>query len=292
MRAGYREYVVLPEDADLLRKAVHESAFGVQDDEEQGEVISLVGSKGGAGVSFLAIHLAAELSPVHRVCVVDMDFSMGDVAAFLDLQPTRSIHDLIHDLDNLDPRTLARSVLVHPSKVHVLPQPTELLDREDIQGDDILRVLTATAQAYQYVLVDCGGRIDETTLTTTSVSDLVIIVTNPDVVAVKNAWRRLQLMERLGIPRDTLRLVVNKWSKTTDLSIGDIETNLEIPVAATISADPETCRKAVNRGVLLREVDRSSPAARDISAAVELITNGAERVSSAPPARSFWKLFR
>lgn len=292
MRAGYREYVVLPEDADLLRKAVHESAFGVKDDEEQGEVIALVGSKGGAGVSFLTVHLAAELSPVHRVCVVDMDFSMGDIAAFLDLQPTKSIYDLLHNLDRLDQRFLAGSVLVHPSKVHVLPQPTELVDREEIHGDDILRVLTATAQAYQYVLVDCGGRIDETTLTATSVSDLVVIVTTPDVVAVKNAWRRLKMMERLGVPKDTIRLVVNKWPKSSELSIKDIESNLEIPVAATISADVAACQKAVDMGRLIRDVDRKSSAARDISAAVELITTGAPRIGPAPTARPFWNLFK
>lgn len=292
MRAGYREYVVLPEDADLLRKAVHESAFGAKDDEEQGEVVAMVGTKGGSGVSFLAVNLAAELSPVHRVCVVDMDFSMGDVAAFLDLQPAKSIYDVIHNLSRLDQRMLAGSVVVHPSKVHVLAQPTELVDRQEIHGDDILRILTATAEAYQFVLVDCGGRVDETTLTATSVADMVLLVCTPDVVAVKNAWRRLQMMERLGVPKDTVRLVVNKWPKASELSIADIEKNLDVPVSVTITADAAACQRAVNIGKLLRDVEKRSPTARDISSAVEIITAGVTKVTGTPVARPFWNLFK
>lgn len=293
MRAGYREFVVLPEDAVLLRQAVHDAAYGSDDSEAAGEVVAVVGSKGGCGVTLLTVNLAAELSFVHRVCVVDLDFSMGDAAAFLDLQPQSSIHDLLRSLDRLDERMLAGSVVVHPSKVHLLPQPTELIEFEEVRGDDVLAVLRAAADAYQHVLVDCGGRIDEATLMATTVADLVILVTTPSVVAVKNAWRRLQLMQRLGIEKEHIRLVVNQWDKHAELTPGDIESNLGLPIAATIAADPTTCRKAVNVGRLLRDIDRRSDALRDISAAVELVTEKVERVQApAGNKGSFWGLFK
>jgi len=292
MRAGYREYVVLPEDGDLLRRAVHESTDALGDDENTGEVVAMVGSKGGAGVSFLAVNLAAELVPVHRACVVDLDFSMGDVAAFLDLQPRSSIHDVLRNLDRLDERMLAGSVLVHPSRMHVLPQPAELMEIEDVRGEEVLEVLRATARAYQYVLVDCGGRIDEATLTATTVADTVLLVTTPSVVSVKNAWRRLQLMDRLGIERDAIRLVVNKFGSGNGLTQQDIEQNLGIPVAAAITDDRTSCKKAVNAGRLLRDIDQKSPAYRDIASTVDLITDGVERVvTGGGGGRSFWNLF-
>ena len=292
MRAGYREYVVLPEDGDLLRRAVHEAAYGSDGGDDTADVIALVGSKGGCGVSLLTVNLAAELSPVHRVCVLDLDFSMGDAAGFLDLQPQSSIHDLLRSLDRLDERMFAGSVVVHPSKVHVLAQPTELMEFEEVRGDDVLAVLRAAAGAYQYVLADCGGRIDEATLMATTVADLVILVTTPGVVAVKNAWRRLQLMERLGIEKEHVRLVVNQWGRNAELTESDIETNLGIPVAATIEADFATCQKAVNVGRLLRDVDRKSPTVRDIGAAVQLITEQVPRVEAPEAKGSFWGLFK
>lgn len=292
MRAGYREYVVLPEDSELLRRAVHESSQGEKSPEDQGQVVALVGSKGGCGTSFLTVNLAAELSVIERVLTLDFDFSMGDIAAYLDLQPNKSIHDLLRQVDRIDERMLAGSVVVHPSKVHVLPQPTELVDFDDIRHDDILGVVTAAADAYQYILIDCGTRIDEATLTATSVADTVLLVTTPDVVAVRNAWRRLQLLDRLGIERSTVRLVVNKWGRTNELRQPDIETNLGVPIAATIADDLQACQRAVNKGQLLREAGARSPTYRDLVAAVDLITEGAEQVEAPQTTSSFWRLFR
>ncbi|NOY25625.1 MAG: MinD/ParA family protein [Oligoflexia bacterium] len=280
MRAGYREYVVLPEDSALLRQAVRESDLGGTASADQGQLISVVGSKGGVGATLLACNLAAELSPVYRVCIVDLDFSMGDVAAFLDLQPKSSLQDLMTGLTRLDSRMLSGSVAVHPSKVHVLAQPTELLADEHVSGEQVLQVLTVVADAYQFAVADCGCRIDEATLTTTAVSDLVLLVCNPDVPSVKNAWRRLQLMEHQGIDKGAIRLVVNKWRKDTELSLADIEKSLSVPVAASIAYDDETCMAAINAGRILRDINKRSPVVSDISAMVSLATEGAIRVEA------------
>ncbi len=280
MRAGYREYVVLPEDSALLRQAVRESHGTSGEVGDQGQLIAIVGSKGGVGSTLIAANLAAELSPVQRVCVVDLDFSMGDVAAFLDLQPKSSFQDLMASLNRLDQRMLTGSVTVHPSKVHVLAQPTELIADEMVSGDQVLQVLTVVADTYQIVVADCGCRIDEATLTTVAVSDLVMLIVNPDVPSVKNAWRRLNLMERQGFDKSLVRLVVNKWRKGGELSLADIESSLSIPVAATIAYDEDTCTAGINGGKILREVDKKSPTVRDIGAMVSLVTEGAAKVDT------------
>ncbi|MCB9743158.1 MAG: AAA family ATPase [Alphaproteobacteria bacterium] len=276
MRAGYREYVVLPDDSELLRQAVHDAAYSTDDHDERGELISICGSKGGVGVTSLAINVAAEISPVHRICIVDMDFSMGDVASFLDLRPSRSIVDLLQDLERLDERVLQGSMAVHPSKVYVLSQPQELDTTTTVRGEDVLRLLQVATEAYQYCLVDCGCHVDEATLTSLTVSDYVFLVTEADVPSVKNAWRRLQLFERLGIETERIRLIVNKLDKRSQLGVKDIERHLNIRVAATVSADERTLSEAVNVGRLVREVNKRSPAAEDYSTMVSLITEGDE----------------
>jgi pilus assembly protein CpaE len=186
---------------------------------------------------------------------------------------------------------LAGVVAVHRSKVQVLAQPQELVELELIRGDDILRMLTVVADAYQYVLVDCGVRLDEATLTTNTIADMVLLVTRPDVPAVRNAWRRLKLMDQLGIDRSVVRLIVNGWDSKAALTREDIERNLGMEIAATIALDPDVCRKAVNTGDLLQDVDRKSPALRDIGAAVSLLTEGVKKVESdatQSARKSFW----
>jgi pilus assembly protein CpaE len=291
MRAGYREFVVLPDDAELLRQAVHEALYQGGDDEDHGEVVTLWGSKGGVGTTFLAVNLAAELSPVHRVCVVDLDFSMGDVAAFLDLSPSQTFSDVLRNLNRLDERMLAGSVTVHPSKVHVLAQPGDLEQREEVKGDAVMRVLTAVAKSYQYCLVDCGSRMDESALTAATVADRILLITTPDVPGIKNTWRRLQLLERLGIEKSRAFVVLNRWDrKEAPFSLSDVESNLGCKVAATVGADRAVPR-AINEGKLLRDVDRRSPAARDLEALVGIVTDGEVSVEKKPASGWFPKLF-
>ena len=291
MRAGYRDFVVLPEDANLLRRSVREAPTEAVMATDQGQVIAIVGAKGGVGTTFVSVNLAAELAPVHRVCVADLDFSMGDVASMLDIQTTSHMHDLLANLNRLDERMLAGSVGVHPSGVHIIAQPLELVENDFLRSEDVLRVLSAAADAYQYLLVDCGGRLDDATRTCATVADLILLVCSPDVPSVKNAWRRLHLLERQGVDLNRIRLVVNRWDKNPPLSESDIESNLGIPVAATIANDPARCQHAVNVGALLRDVDKRSPAARDISNLVSLITDGVDRVDSATPQRPLSWLF-
>lgn len=290
MRAGYREYVVLPADAPLLRQAVHEAAFGPDQAEDLGELIAIIGTKGGVGSTMLTVNLAAELSALYSVCVVDMDFSMGDIASFLDLKPNNSILDLFQNLHRVDARMLRGSVAVHPpSGVHILPQPMELMFFEDARSDDVVRVLGTTAEAYQYVLVDCGSHINAATMTTVEAADRILLVCSPDVASVKNAWRRLKLLKQQGIEEDVIRLVLNNWEKNAEVSDTDITQNLKIPVAARIHKDP-TCREAVTFGKLIRDVKRSQ-AVEDIAAAASLITEGVEQVEARQTKSPFGWLF-
>ncbi|MBM4364600.1 MAG: AAA family ATPase [Deltaproteobacteria bacterium] len=285
MRAGYREFVVLPADAELLRQAVHEATFAEESDDESGEVVALWGSKGGVGTTFLAVNLAGELSPVHRVVAVDLDFAMGDVAAFLDVAVPQSIADVFRNISRLDERMLSGSVAVHASKVHVLGQPVDLEQREEPRGDLVMRVLTAASRSYQYVIADCGASLDEASVTAATVADHIIIVTTPDIPSVKNTWRRLQFVEKLGLERECIRLVVSRWDrKTAALSLDDIQQNLGRKVDATIVED-KLAMRAVNEGRLLREIDRKCQGARDIEAAVGLLTG--EEVQAEARSNSF-----
>jgi Flp pilus assembly CpaE family ATPase len=82
--------------------------------------------------------------------------------------------------------------------------------------------------------------------------------------------------------------VVNKWGKSNELRQSDIETNLGVPVAATIAADPAACQRAVNQGLLLRDVAPRSPTYKDIAATLDLITDRAATVVSSSQGKSFF----
>jgi pilus assembly protein CpaE len=78
-------------------------------------------------------------------------------------------------------------------------------------------------------------------------------------------------------------LVVNRYEKRAQLTLSDIESNLGLGVAASIENDWKTLSQAVNEGRLVRDVNKKSVAARDISNMVTLITDGDEFVRPSSP---------
>jgi len=272
MRVGYKEFVVLPDDGARLRQAVHDAAYAPDDDEEKGLVVTFVGSKGGVGTTLICTHLAAEMAGIHRVIALDLDFGMGDVASALDVTPKDTIQDLLPRADRMDERMLTGSVSVHRSKVHVLAQPNDVDTATEVNPDDVYMIVNAAAKGYQYVLIDIGSTIGPPSELALAVSDLVVLICTPDVISVRDAFRRLKMLERIGIEKERLRLVVNRWNKSAFVGLQDIQANLGLEISGTIVGDPKTVDSAINEGKLIRDVNRKSEVADNISALVAMLT--------------------
>jgi pilus assembly protein CpaE len=281
MRAGYSEYVVLPQDADQLRAAVHGAAFDLGDDDSKGIIIAVAGAKGGVGTTLIATHLAAELASIHRVVCLDFDFTMGDVAPAMDIIPKDTIADLLPRAETLDERMLTGAAAVHPSKIHFICQPNDVDQIGEVHSDEIFNVLNAAAGAYQYVIVDCGTRLDEATTTTLNVADQVFVIATPDVVAIRDCHRKLNALASLGVERKRVSVVLNKVPEQPYLTREVIEQNLAIVVVGQVSNDPKHVDHALNEGKLIRDLYPKADIVTDIARLVGLLSDDPEELESA-----------
>ena len=281
MRSGISEYVHLPNDASQLRVAIQNAAYR-PDDGERGIVVAVHGAKGGVGTTMIATHLAAELAAIHRVVVIDMDFNAGDLATQLDIITNDSIVELLQRGSDIDERALRSSVTAHKSLMHVISQPDDLDRIGEYTADDVFNVINAAALSYQFVIIDVGSTLDPGALTSLNVADQVFVVATPDVVAVRDAHRKLKTLVTIGLERDRLNLILNRMTPQPRLSIPNIETNLDVKVMATIAEDNNAVPKAVNDGKLVSEVEKRSPFATDVARLVGLLNADPEDVEALP----------
>lgn len=282
LRAGYTEFVCLPADAEQMRAAVQGAHFDDGEDEGKGLVIAVCGAKGGVGTTFLATHLASELASIHRVLCVDFDFNMGDIAPAMDIIPKDTVADLLPRAESIDERSLTGAAHVHPSKVHFLCQPNDIEQTGEVIGDDIFNVLNAAASGYQYVLVDVGSALDEAAATTLNVADQVLLITTPDVVAIRDAHRKLNALRSLGVEANRINLVLNKMPKQPFLTIETIEANLNVPVAGQVVDDTKRVEHAINEGKILREIYPRSDIVTDVARLVGLLSDDPDDVAGPP----------
>lgn len=143
MLAGAREFLVKPFSADELIASIRrvyqlkprvappqpeilrpQPAAQSPVDEitrHHGQVVCVYSPKGGTGCSTVATNLALALNNGDSVAaLVDGDLQFGDASVLLNLQPTRTINDLIPHMDALDIDLLSDVMVSHPlSLIHI-----------------------------------------------------------------------------------------------------------------------------------------------------------------------------
>ena len=254
--------------------------------ERQGaRLIAVRGVKGGVGATVVATNLAVALrrQTGRRVAVVDGHFFGGDVPIALNLVPGGSVADLVPHIHALDDDLLASIMLRHGSGVEVLAAPPELERAETIRSDELQRVVDALRQRYDYVVVDCAPFLDQNTLLLLDLAEVLLVVSTPELVSLKNAGRFLQLGTELGYPPTKLRLVINRLKSPYSVSKGDFERHLEYAMSYAIPNDSAVARTLLRGETLVADEPRSR-AARAIQQLARVIDAGRGWVGEPAPS--------
>jgi pilus assembly protein CpaE len=281
VRSGIRDVVDLTDGTqqleDSLRRALDWSA-GVraatplsEDGGPRGALVCVFSTKGGTGKTFLATNLSAALADRTRgpVALLDLDHDLGDVFAYFNAEPRRSLQDLVGLEEGADRESVLQ--LGTPLGGGVVgfgsaPDPRA----EPIASDAMGRVLHALTEAFPFVVVDASAEYSDHVLAAFDASDVVCLVTGLDVIGVRHLSLSLQTLEHLGIPRDRFRVVLNRADSKVDLSSTEIERILGIQVDARIPSSALVPR-SVNHGRLLWLEEPKSEVAKSIGALADAL---------------------
>lgn len=289
--AGVRVITVGPKDADVILRAMREGAreYLTAGDTERlvraireqirppripglGTVVAVMATKGGGGATTVATNLAGVIARHgERVCLLDVDFVMGDVLSFLDLSGGSSISDLIANLRRVDRDLLDSSLAHHPSGVHVLAQTEKVTDAPSIEPSGLTSLIQCLRQHYKAIIVDGLRTFDDHGVAVLDASDHVLLVVAQDVPGVRRAQRCVSFLRRLGVDDARIPIVVNRYSKRSEVKRDLISETIGISVSATIANDYPAVMRAINQGKLVQESSPGSPVTRDIQALDSLV---------------------
>lgn len=189
-----------------------------------GRVVTVTGAKGGVGATFAAVQFAlAAAAAGRRTALVDMDLQAGDVGSYLDVQFRRSIADLA-GIQDISPRVLQDAVYDDRTGLAILLAPADGERGEEVDDRAARHVIAALRARYELVVIDCGTQVTGANAAAVETADVAVLVTTPDVVAVRAAKRMVRMWERLQVRKaeDTV-MVVNRWTKHTEIQPSLIE---------------------------------------------------------------------
>ena len=239
----------------------------------KGKIVSIYSPKGGTGSTTIAVNLALTLHNADtQVALVDGNLQFGDVAVFMNEQGKNTIVDLAPRAEELDPEIVEEVMLKHAaSGLHILAAPSRPEYAEKVSSAQFTRVLEYLRQMYAYVVVDTASLLTDVTLAAIDVSDLVVLITTQDIPSIKNCRLFLDLSQTLGIDRERILFVMNRFDKRINITPDRVTDNLKQEVVSVIPLDEATATKAVNRGVPFVLDSKNQPAARGVFSLAEIV---------------------
>ena len=195
----------------------------------------------------MAVELAQLVTP--DVTVVDLDYRHGQVATFLDVEPTHTLADLTGSPEQLEPQVMERALARHETGVRVLSRPNHFTEADTLTAATCMGVFSTLMQMNEYVVADGPTRFDTGAKSLLALSDINLLVVQLAVPCIRNAQRILQNMREIGYNTERTRLICNRVGRdSSHLTVRNVSETLGLEVFATIPDDWEGVSGAINLG--------------------------------------------
>ena len=297
MRTGARDFIRLPiNDDELITVIARTGEYAVEhadhEPKKRGHVVAVFSPKGGCGTSLIATNLA--MTQKTPTVLVDLNLQSGDLELLLGLKPKFSLADVVENRDRLDDALLASYITPHSKNVSLLAAPTKAESAEDIEPKHIYEVMELLRQRFETVIIDTPHNFDATTISALDHCDQILVVLTLEIHAIRSTRRALEIFDRLGYPRKKIRLIVNRWSKNTELDQRQIESFLGERVVGFIQSDYRAAVNSINLGQPMVLSAPASKATADLRQVASKLFEGKVEKSAAVAEnkRSFNSIFR
>ncbi|SDK58053.1 septum site-determining protein MinD [Natronincola ferrireducens] len=216
-----------------------------------GEVIVITSGKGGVGKTTTTANLGTGLSQLgYKVAVIDADIGLRNLDVVMGLE-NRIVYDLV---DVVEGTCRLRQALIKDKRyegLHLLPA-AQTKDKNAISPEQMQKLTNnlIEMEGFDYVLVDCPAGIEQGFRNAIAGASRAIVVTTPEISAVRDADRIIGLLEASEL-RDPLliinRIRIDMVKKGDMMNIEDMIDILAIDLLGVIP-DDEAIVIATNKG--------------------------------------------
>jgi len=229
-------------------------------------VITITSGKGGVGKTTVTANLAVALTHLgKRVVCIDADIGLRNLDLILGLEK-RIVHDLVDVVEGRQP--LAKAMIRHKTfpELYLIPA-AQTRDKTAVSPVQMIRIANELRPDFDFIIIDCPAGIERGFKNAIAPADEVLIVTNPEVSAVRDADRIIGILETLE-RRPPAKLIINRVKpemvrRNEMLSPGDVTDILDVDLIGVVPED-ETVLIAGNKG-LPDTTSRAGQAFRNIA---------------------------
>lgn len=278
MRIGVKDVLPLPLVHEDLVQAVKrvESKFNLAATvQNQGKVIVFVAGKGGSGATFLACNLGYMLAAEHsvKVALLDLNLQFGDAVLFVsDHVPPNTLADVAGNISRLDASLLASSMVHILPNFGVLAAPEDAERAEEVNAEHIDALLKLARTHYDYVILDIGRTLNATSVKALDYADYIFLVMQETLPFIRDSKRLISILQSLGYAKEKICLLINRYAKSGDIQLSDVEATLGINVYETIPNSYQAVSASVNQGVPMMKIAKNDSVTKALHTIAQRLT--------------------
>ncbi|OON95938.1 MAG: septum site-determining protein MinD [Epulopiscium sp. Nele67-Bin005] len=214
-----------------------------------GQVIVITSGKGGVGKTTSTANIGTALNILgKKVVLLDADIGLRNLDVVMGLE-NRIVYDLVDVVEN---RCRVKQALIKDKRygeLYLLPA-AQTREKDAVTPDQMKKLCDSLKDDFDYIIVDCPAGIEQGFKNAIAGADQAVVVTTPEVSAVRDADRIIGLLEANGV--SNIKLIINRvrmnMVKRGDMmAMDDVVEILSIDLIGVVP-DDETIVITTNKG--------------------------------------------
>lgn len=222
------------------------------------ETIVITSGKGGVGKTTTTAYLGYSIANLgYSVLLIDADIGLRNLDVVMGLE-NRIIYNLVDVIEGSCKHNQAIIKARNCPNLSLLPA-AQTRDKTSVSPEQMKKLVATLKPDYDYILIDCPAGIEHGFKNAIAAADRSIIVTTPEVSAIRDADRIIGILNSNEIPR--IDLIINKIRidmvrRGDMMSIDDVSEILGVNLIGSIY-DDESIVVCSNRGEFISIYNKS-----------------------------------
>ncbi len=213
------------------------------------EVIVITSGKGGVGKTTTTANVGTGLAKLDRkVVLIDTDIGLRNLDVVMGLE-NRIVYNLV---DVVEGNCRIKQALIKDKRypnLYLLPS-AQTRDKTAVNPEQMIKLIEELRDEFDYILLDCPAGIEQGFKNAIAAADRALIVTTPEVSAIRDADRIIGLLEANDIRKSELivnRIRMDMVESGNMMSMDDVVEILAIDLIGAVP-DDESVVIATNQG--------------------------------------------
>ena len=205
------------------------------------EVIVITSGKGGVGKTTTTANVGTGLAQLNKkVVLIDTDIGLRNLDVVMGLE-NRIVYNLV---DVVEGNCKIKQALIKDKKypeLYLLPS-AQTRDKTSVTPEQMKKLTDELREEFDYILLDCPAGIEQGFKNAIAGADRAIVVTTPEVSAIRDADRIIGLLEQNQIRKIDLiinRIRMDMVKRGDMMSVDDVTEILSVPLIGILPDDEQ-----------------------------------------------------